>query len=47
MNYKELLVLTHHETIKNKENWLEIKDLIIDRLEIYLYDYFVRDKLYE
>jgi hypothetical protein len=31
---------------KNKENWIEIKDLIIKRLEIYLYDYFVKDNLY-
>jgi hypothetical protein len=36
-----------YEQLENKENWLKIKDSIIDRLEIYLYDYFVRDKLYE
>jgi hypothetical protein len=32
---------------QDKNNWLYIKDLIIDRLEIYLYDYFEKDKLYE
>lgn len=36
-----------YEQRENTENWLEIKDSIIDRLEIYLYDYFVKDKLYE
>jgi hypothetical protein len=36
-----------YEQLENKENWLEIKDSIINRLEVYLYDYFVRDKLYE
>ena len=30
-----------------KNNWLYIKNSIIDRVEIYLYDYFERDKLYE
>jgi hypothetical protein len=32
---------------QDKNNWLYIKDSIIDRLEIYLYDYFEKDKLYE
>lgn len=32
---------------QNKDNWLDIKDSIISRLEIYLYDFFERDKLYE
>lgn len=36
-----------YEQRENKEDWLEIKDSIINRLEIYLYDYFERDKLYE
>jgi hypothetical protein len=36
-----------YEQQQNKENWLEVKDSIINRLEVYLYDYFERDKLYE
>jgi hypothetical protein len=31
---------------QDKHNWLNIKDLIIKRLEVYLYDYFVRDGFY-
>jgi len=32
---------------QEKNNWLYIKNSIIDRLEVYLYDYFERDKFYE
>jgi hypothetical protein len=31
---------------QDKDNWLYIKDSIIGRLEIYLYDYFEKDKLF-
>jgi hypothetical protein len=31
---------------QDKNNWIHIKDLIINRLEVYFYDYFVRDGLY-
>ncbi len=36
-----------YEQVQNKENWNIIKEAIFDRLEIYFYDYFDRDKLYE
>jgi hypothetical protein len=32
---------------QDKDNWLYIKDSIIGRLEIYLYDYFEKNKLFE
>jgi len=28
---------------KETEMWLDVKDQIVDRLEVYLYDYFERD----
>ncbi|MFK5976885.1 MAG: hypothetical protein QM493_10280 [Sulfurovum sp.] len=38
---------SEYSVYNQQEDWSKIKEAIFDRLEIYFYDYFDRDKLYE
>jgi len=40
-DYKDTKILSKE---KESQMWIDVKDQIIDRLEVYLYDYFERDE---